>query len=115
VKFENSEAGVYKDRHWRHARGWFSYQLNDPEKAAKTLRVTYNGNDSGRNFDILINNELLATVNLKAEYGDRFVDVDYPIPAQMIAKNRKGKMEVMFRAHQNSMAGGVFMVRLLSE
>lgn len=115
VKFENSEAGVYNDRHWRHARGWFSYELNDPEKAAKTLRVTYSGNDRGRNFDILINNQKLATVNLKAEHGDSFVDVDYPIPAPMIAKNRNGKMEVMFKAHDNSIAGGVFMVRLLKE
>jgi uncharacterized protein len=113
VKFEKSEAGVYKDRHWRHASAWFSYELNDPGKEAKTLRVTYNGSDTGRNFDILVNKQLLATVKHDGSYGDRFVDVDYPIPADILAKNTKGKMEVMFKAHENSIAGGVFMVRLL--
>lgn len=113
VKFEKSEAGVYKDRHWRHASGWFSYELNDPGKEAKTLRVTYNGSDTGRNFDILVNKQLLATVKHDGSYGDRFVDVDYPIPADILAENTKGKMEVMFKAHENSIAGGVFMIRLL--
>src|SRR5690606_847178 len=26
-----SEAGIHNGRHWRHARDWFSYQLNDPQ------------------------------------------------------------------------------------
>jgi len=34
-KGDNTEAGVYKGRHWRHAgNGWFSYQMND-KKAEK--------------------------------------------------------------------------------
>jgi uncharacterized protein len=113
IKFHNSEAGIYKDRHWRHAAGWFSYELNDPRNEANKLRITYNGSDSGRTFDILLNKQLLATVRLDGSQPDEFVDVDYPIPAEIIRKNTNGKIEIMFRAHENSMAGGVFFVRLM--
>jgi uncharacterized protein len=113
VKFHDSEAGVYNDRHWRHARGWFSYELNDPSNEAAKLRVTYNGGDRGRNFDILINKQLLATVNLNGSQGSTFIDVDYPIPAEILAKNTNGKMEVVFKAHERSIAGGVFYIRIL--
>ena len=114
VKFHDSEAGVHNDRHWRHARGWFSYELNDPSKEATKLRVTYSGGDRGRNFDIMVNKQLLATVNLNGSQGSTFVDVDYPIPADILAKNTNGKMEVMFKAHEGSIAGGVFFIRLLN-
>ena len=113
IKFHNSEAGVFRDRHWRHAAGWFSYELNDPDNEAAKVRITYSGSDRGRNFDILLNNQLLATVNLDGSHGDRFVDVDYPVPAEIVRKNRDGKMEITFKAHENSIAGGVFFIRLM--
>jgi len=113
IRFYNSEAGVFMDRHWRHAAGWFAYDLNDPRNEAVTLRVTYSGIDRGRNFDILLNQQLLATVRLDGSYGAGFIDVDYPIPAEIVEKNTDGKMEIMFRAHENSIAGGVFFIRLM--
>ncbi len=115
LKFSNSESGVFRDRHWRHAAGWFSYDLDDPRNQAKVLRVTYSGIDSGRNFDILINNQLLATVSLDGSAGYHFVDVNYDIPPEIVRKNRDGKMNIMFRAHENSIAGGVFSIRILNE
>lgn len=63
-KSMDSENGVHQDRHWRHARGWFSYELKDSDKEAAILRITCFGQDGGRNFDILMNGKLLATVNL---------------------------------------------------
>lgn len=113
IKFHNSEAGVFRDRHWRHAAGWFSYELNDPNKEAVKLRITYSGSDRNRNFDILLNKQLLATVGLDGSHGDKFIDIDYPIPAEIRNRNTHGKMEIIFKAHENSIAGGVFFVRLL--
>ncbi len=113
IQFHNSETGVHRNRHWRHAAGWFSYELNDPAKEAKTLRVTYFGNDRGRNFDILVNKQLLATVQLDGSNGDAFFDVDYAIPSEILTKNQNGKMELTFKAHDKSIAGGVFFIRLL--
>jgi len=115
LKFSNSESGVFRDRHWRHAAGWFSYDMDDPRNEAKVLRVTYSGIDSGRNFDILVNNQLLATVTLDGSAGYQFIDVNYDIPAEIVRKNRDGKMNIKFRAHENSIAGGVFSIRLLKE
>ena len=82
-KASNSETGVHQNRHWRHARGWFSYELNDSAKEAAVLRVTYYGGDAGRNFDILLNGQVLATVNLDGSKADVFFDVDYPIPSDL--------------------------------
>ncbi|ASB48749.1 glycoside hydrolase family 127 protein [Alkalitalea saponilacus] len=112
-KGERTETGVHQNRHWRHAHGWFSYELSDPENQASTLRVTYFGGDAGRNFDILMNGELLTTVNLDGSQGDRFFDVNYEIPQSIKSKKSGNYHEVRFQAHENSIAGGVFYVRLL--
>src|SRR5690606_35826424 len=50
IESENSNIGVYRNRHWRNAEGWFSYKLVDEEKQARTLRITYFGGDSDRKF-----------------------------------------------------------------
>lgn len=115
VKFHDSETGIYMDRHWRYARGWFSYELNDPDKEAKTLRITYNGNDKERNFDIFINQQLLTTVNHNSTYGDSLIEIDYKIPPEIVEKSTRGKMEIMFKAHEGSITGEVFYIRLLRE
>lgn len=112
-KGENTESGTYKDRHWRHARGWFSYDLNNKDKEPASLQVTYNGQDSGRNFDILINEERIATVKLDGSQGDKFYAVNYAIPMELVNKAVDGKLVVKFEAHPGSIAGGVFDVRLV--
>ena len=109
-KGEGTENGVYEGRYWRHAWGWFSYDLINPGKVGKTLRLTYSGGDRNRTFDILINDELLKTVTLQGR-DETFYDVDYSIPAALLAE----KMTVKFEAHENSMAGGIFEVRLLED
>ncbi len=114
IKTENSNAGVHKNRHWRDASGWFSYELRNPEGVPCSLRITYYGMDTNRNFDILINNEIIATVNLKGERGDQFFDVDYKITQNLI-DNSKKPIILKFRAHTNSTAGGIYGIRLLKE
>jgi uncharacterized protein len=110
---EKTESGVHRDRHWRHASGWFSYDLKDAGKEAKTLRVTYFGADKNRHFHIYVNNTLLKTVSLDGTQGDKFFDVDYPIPAKIKEGAKDGILTVKFAAHPGSVAGGIFYVRLL--
>ena len=107
---ERTESGIHNSRYWRHAAGWFSYDLSNPDKKGDILRVTYSGRDSGRTFDILINGEVLETVT-STGHPDLFFDVDYTIPESILAEN----MTVRFEAHEGSMAGGVFEIRLLTE
>lgn len=111
-KSEGSEAGIHKDRHWRHTSNWFSYELNDNNKEAKSLLITYFGGDTNRNFDILLAGKLLATVKLDGSKGDDFFEVEYEIPAAI--KNSLGqKIELMFKSHENSIAGGIYGIRLM--
>lgn len=110
---EKSENGVFKDRHWRHAQGWFSYDLKNPDKAARKLRITYYGGDNGRNFDIYMNDFLLQTVKLDGAGGDKFIDVDYTLPQELVNKFSGKPLKVKFVAHPGSIAGGVYYVRLL--
>lgn len=112
-KGQGTEAGVHNDRHWRHTSDWFSYDLKDPHREATRLRVTYFGGDAGRSFDILINDEVLASVELKGDGGAQFVEVDYPISASIIEKAEDGVLTVKFRAAEGSLAGGIYHVRLM--
>lgn len=107
---ENSESGIHLNRHWRHAAGWFSYRLVDKKKEAAKLRITYYGLDTGRHFDILINDQKLAEVHLDGSHGNDFFEVDYAIPA---AIRQAGALTVKFVAHPGSLAGGVYGVRLM--
>lgn len=111
-KGEKTESGVFRDRHWRHATGWFSYKLKNSKGAARTLRITYFGGDKDRTFDIFINNTLLQTVKLDGTKGDVFYDVDYTLPSKIVQAAAE-ILEVKFVAHPQSIAGGIYGVRLL--
>lgn len=112
-KGENTESGVFNERHWRHATGWFSYDLKNSTNEGRKLRITYFGGDKNRIFDIYLNNTIYKTVTLDGSSGDKFVDVDYVIPEEFF-KNSQGKvLNVKFVAHPGSVAGGVYYIRLL--
>ncbi len=112
-KGEKSESGIHEGKYWRHAMGWFSYDLKDAKKESRILRVTYYGMDKGRVFDILINDSLLATVKTDGSAGNNFYDVDYPIPQNIIDHMENGILNLKFAAHEGSVAGGIYYVRLL--
>lgn len=112
-KGEQTETGIFKDKHWRHSNKWFSYNLKDKNSEASTLQVTYYGLDKDRNFDILINDRKIATVALDGTRGDQFFTVDYAIPSDIVENNPDGILVTKFVAHKNSTAGGIYYVRLL--
>lgn len=113
-KGEQTETGIWQDRHFRHTRDWFSYDLKTNGKRGLALMVTYFGSDQ-REFDILVNGKLLESVSLKASKPGQFIDVRYPIPAEMVKQAKDGVLTVRFQAKPGSMAGGIFDVRLLHE
>ncbi|WP_331345573.1 glycoside hydrolase family 127 protein [Cellvibrio sp. UBA7661] len=112
-KGEQSEAGLHNGRHWRHSRAWFSYELNDKKQEAKTLQITYAGIDSGRRFDIYLNDVVIANVESTGN-AQAFFMVDYAIPGDLVKKS-KGKYTLKFVASPGSIAGGIYGVRLLRE
>ncbi|TXK47936.1 glycosyl hydrolase [Pontibacter qinzhouensis] len=109
-KGEGTDMGTHRDRFWRHATNWFSYDLRNKNREAKTLRITYFGQDNGRTFDILVNDVPIKTVKLDGSKGDTFFEEDYQLPQKVLNAE---KLTVKFVAHKGSVAGGVYHVRLL--
>jgi hypothetical protein len=114
IKSENSNIGVYRDRHWRDARAWFSYRLVDKQKVARTLRVTYFGGDSDRNFKVLVNDHVIAEESFNGLEGNRFFEKDYTLPAGIV-KNNDGTLNVKFEAFPDSRTAAIYGVRLLMQ
>ncbi|MBN2162688.1 MAG: glycoside hydrolase family 127 protein [Pontiellaceae bacterium] len=112
IASKDSQMGIHKGRHWRDARGWFSYVMQDKQREAKTLSVMYFGGDRNRNFKILLNDTVIATVKLDGSYGNDFYTVEYPIPDSVI-KSANGVYTVKFEAEAGSIAGGIYEVRLM--
>ena len=108
-----TNSGINGNNFWRDSKDWFSYQLNDPKSEADILQVEYFGLDANRQFDIELNGMLLASVHLKGDKGDVFYTVDYKIPDEIKKTNRFGVLLLKFVAKENSVAGGIYHVRLL--
>ncbi|MDL2356396.1 MAG: glycoside hydrolase family 127 protein [Pseudomonadota bacterium] len=109
-KGEGANAGINDGRHWRDATAWFSYELKDKQGEAKVLRLTFARGDVGRQFDILVNGELLASVALDGDAATAFYTRDVAIPPALATI---GKLVVQLRAHAGSIAGGLYGLRLL--
>jgi DUF1680 family protein len=109
---EGADAGINSGRHWRHASQWFSYRLNDPQGEAKLLRLTFARADAGRRFDIVVNGERIAAVELPADEPQEFYTRDFALPPALV-QGAQGKLEVKFVAREGSMAGGLYGLRLM--
>ncbi|HEY4234600.1 MAG TPA: DUF6805 domain-containing protein [Lacipirellulaceae bacterium] len=102
---------------WRHATdgGWFSWDLKALSSRPQELCVKYWGSDSGgREFDVIVEGQTLATVTLDNNRPGEFFEETYPIPEQLT--RGKEKITVRFQAHPKKTAGGVFAcTSLISE
>lgn len=112
IKFDRSETGVHRDRHWRHAHGWFSYEMKRPQTEA-LLQLTFFGHDRDRRFNVLVDNVPVALVELDGSQGDKFFEKEIVLPVDLLRKSTDGKMNVKFEALPGSIAGGIYGVRLL--
>ncbi|WP_306521572.1 beta-L-arabinofuranosidase domain-containing protein [Rheinheimera sp.] len=108
-----SQSGNNNGRHWRDSREWFSYQLTDTANAATVLRLEYFSGDAGRQFLLLLNDQLLAEVTLAAQANAGFYHIDYAIPAILLKRSSTGKHQLKFVAKPGSVAGGIYGIRLL--
>jgi hypothetical protein len=111
---ERTAAGDFNDRKWRHASdgGWFSWEVKVQPDVPQELWVTYWGSDGGnRVFDVLVDDQKLATQRLQNNKPNQFYDAVYPLPAALLAG--KTRVTVKFQAHPGATAGGVFGVRVM--
>jgi hypothetical protein len=112
LKSDHSNNGNFRNRAYRDAHGWFSYDAKVLPDQPMTLRCTYWGSDSGnRVFDILVDGQKIATQKLNKNKPGHFFDADYAIPAALT--QGKQQVTVKLQAHKDAIAGGVFGILVL--
>jgi hypothetical protein len=116
MRGERTQAGLHMGKPWRHSSdgGWFSYDMKVLPDQKMFLVCTYWGSDGGaRTFDIQVDGRKIATQTLNNNAPNKFFDVTYEIPAELISG--KERVTVRFQAHPDSFAGGVFGCAILKE
>jgi DUF1680 family protein len=98
----------------RRAAKWFSYAV--PVDAAKpkpnALVLTYNSDTrQPRAFEILVDGQRLGEVKLPKSSVAKFIDVEYPIPPQLVAG--KSKITVRVQADPGSETAPVYAIRTI--
>ena len=115
LKSSKSRTGNYQDEFYRDARegGFVSYVMRTNTETNLSLMVRYRcGETGGRQFDILIGGEKIATENLKGKLSKSgFINIEYQLPDSLITG--KNSVEVKFQSSTGNTAGGVFNVRIL--
>lgn len=111
-KGEKTDTGMFKERHYRNGQGFFSYDLKNSLLEAQKVRITYFGADKDRNFDVLINDVLVTSINMDGSEGNQFIDKIIELPAAIIEGKQK-MLQIQFRAKPNSSITGIYEVRLL--
>lgn len=114
VTGENTTAGDFNGRKWRHATdgGWFAFDMKVDPKAPLDLVCTFWGSDAGnREFDILVDGEKIASQVLENNKPETFYDQAYAIPERLTAG--KNSVNVRFQAHASKWAGGLYGCRTI--
>jgi DUF1680 family protein len=109
---EQTENGLFIDRHFRAAKNWFSYELKNINNAAKKLRITYYGAEVVKGFSIYINEKLIKQIVLDGNKGDKFFDEDYILPANLNGLTDE-ILKVQFTSDGNNSTAKIFSIRLL--
>ncbi len=112
-KGSNVRRGEGAGRKWCDAdNGWFSFEMKADASKPQDLSITYWGSDSGnRSFDIMVDDEVIATESLAAKKPNEFMDVKYDIPFYLTSG--KTKVTVKLKSHAGNVAGGIFGSRIL--
>jgi hypothetical protein len=111
---EKTYKGLFRDRHWRDARGggWFSFEMKVvPDMPAKLVCVYWGSDGPGRDFDILVDDDKIASEHLNQNHPGQFFTAMYDIPEQLT--KGKNKVTIKFKAHPWRTAGGLFECRTI--
>lgn len=108
IQYEQAETGTNKDRHFRRAKGWFSYNLKVKEEASR-ITITIQENDRNK-VTILLNNEKPA-VNPTISEADKdgFITLSWLLPQKLEA----GSCPIRFTPDGTEWTPAIYEVRLL--
>jgi hypothetical protein len=103
---------TYRARNGRDARSGGFFEFDMKVQPGVVLLATFWGGERRREFDILIDGQLLAHQQLDQDRPGSFFDVQHPIPAALIGD--KSTVRVRFQPTARSTAGPVFGVRVFT-
>ena len=105
----SSETGTHKDRHFRRAKGWFSYNLKIKEEASQ-LMITVRQEDRNKAVILLNNEKLTVHPTVSKADKDGFIRLCYLLPRKL--KSRK-PARFFFKPDGTEWTSAVYEVRLL--
>jgi len=110
---EDSAPLLWRGRHGRGGKGWFSFDMPVGNARPVTLWVTYGGERWRKStLDVLVDGKEIGDhvePQRSPDQDKQFVDVGYTIPAELTAG--KSKVTVRFQATDGNDMGGIFGVR----
>ncbi|WP_100074135.1 glycoside hydrolase family 127 protein [Chryseobacterium camelliae] len=109
---KDSNTGYMEDRHFRDAKGWFSYRMKNPGKNAAFLYVLYFDNNAGRTLNAEINGKKIVVKKLEGKAGNAPQYLLLPVPD---SDKNKESLTVKFSADDQAMTSRIIEVRLLTQ
>lgn len=103
---ERHQHGIHQGRFYRAARDWFSYDLRDRNREARTLRLVLWGGDNQQAFDIFVNELLVKTVQGNRAHGEGFYLLEIPLTEGLLTYREGGVLNVRFQAKGQAGTGG---------
>lgn len=92
--------------------GWLSFEMKVMTGQPMALVAEYWGGFTGsKTFDILVNDQKIATENISGIKDGEFIDVKYEIPDELTATNNR--ITVRLQPHVGHRAGPVFKLRTI--
>lgn len=108
IQYEQAETGTFKDRHFRRAKGWFSYHLKVKEEASRIM-ITLQKEDRNKVAILLDNEKLTVSPTISEADKDGFITLSYPLPQKLNA----GSHPVRFVPDGSEWTPAIYEVRLL--
>ena len=108
IQYEQAETGTNKDRHFRRAKGWFSYNLKVKEEAGR-IRITIQKNDRNKVAILLNNNKLAVNPTISEADKDGFITLSWLLPQKL----KSGSCPIRFTPDGTEWTPAIYEVRLL--
>jgi uncharacterized protein len=109
---ENTSPNEFKSRKFREIErgGWMSFNMKIIKGQPVALVFEYWGGYNGsKTFDILVEDQIIATENISKISKSKFVDITYDVPQNLI--ENKDIIKVKIVPHTGHRGGPVFSVR----
>ncbi|MDF2932078.1 MAG: glycosyl hydrolase [Chryseobacterium sp.] len=112
IDSKDSNTGYMEDRHFREAKGWFSYQMRNKDKNAKYLYLIYFDANNNRTLNVEINGTKAISKNFDGKMGGSPQSLLIPIPE---SESHKEILNVKFNTNEKSLTPKIIEVRLLTQ